>query len=400
MKNQTIGNVGMLNLTSATEKSIAHIARIENVGLIIYRRENAHLLTKLNIGNVGETLEIKDDYSFHNGNLTMDHEYFQSITSPINLVVNGILTIAKDVEAEEIREKIANLRVHGMIFAPGHLGGVIQQVAESVSGSVETYSHMPPRMKNGKFQLTTAVLQSIDEPERLMVNGVLLLHPSLDMELFKEKVEGVTINGKVVLNENQMPDFHQKLSVLNGKMDVTPAGFQHVTTTLKLSSRSLKRFKQAKLYTKKPIFLEKDVSREAFVNAVTALESSSLIVCPEHLEDLVYECCPSLEAEVLPFEHHYHFIDGEEDWTNEQFSAYEQPLALIVEGQLKLNEKVNPEVVKEKIASLDVIGEVVVSSSALKGVLQPLIRLKEGAISDASEKEMRSSLANIGELSL
>ena len=42
---QRIGNVGLLNLVNATEESVKGIERIENVGLVLYGKENAHLLT-------------------------------------------------------------------------------------------------------------------------------------------------------------------------------------------------------------------------------------------------------------------------------------------------------------------------------------------------------------------
>ena len=42
-----IENVGMLDLTQATEETVTSIERIGNVGLVIYRAETAHLLTLL-----------------------------------------------------------------------------------------------------------------------------------------------------------------------------------------------------------------------------------------------------------------------------------------------------------------------------------------------------------------
>ena len=57
-----IENVGMLDLTQATEETVTSIERIGNVGLVIYRAETAHLLTLLkNAGNIGKTIEIPED---------------------------------------------------------------------------------------------------------------------------------------------------------------------------------------------------------------------------------------------------------------------------------------------------------------------------------------------------
>lgn len=57
---QKIGNVGLLDLRHATEESIKGIESINNVGVVFYHKENAHLLSSLSIGNIGKSIELPE----------------------------------------------------------------------------------------------------------------------------------------------------------------------------------------------------------------------------------------------------------------------------------------------------------------------------------------------------
>ncbi|MCD8510359.1 MAG: hypothetical protein LRY73_11190 [Bacillus sp. (in: Bacteria)] len=74
---QEIGNVGLLNLTKATEKSISGINKIENVGMILYTKDNKHLISRLNIRNIGQSVEVPEEYSVINGKLTINKGFFR-----------------------------------------------------------------------------------------------------------------------------------------------------------------------------------------------------------------------------------------------------------------------------------------------------------------------------------
>jgi hypothetical protein len=108
-----------------------------------------------------------------------------------------------------------------------------------------------------------------------------------------------------------------------------------------------------------------------------------------------------METEVLPYENGFIVIDGEEVWSNDQFLALEQPISFIVNGKLNLDKDVSEEVLRAKVATLDVLGEVIVHEKKLKGTLQNVIRLNTGTIEEEKEKEETGALLqNIGELSL
>jgi hypothetical protein len=397
--NQRIGNVGLLNLVNATEESIKGIERIENVGAVLIRKGNAHLLSKLNIGNIGSSMEIPEGFSYYNGILKIDDAYFQSISEPLKLMVNGILILDRDVKPTQQKMELLKLMVNGKVYSPPHLASFVNRVISK--GEIETYHGAPPRFENGKLSLSNSFLQSFDEPINIVVNGYLSFSIDLNMDLFVEKISKLEVNGKIVLYENQESFLYKKTASLAAcKVEVIPEGYEVLTSPLHLNARSIRRFRDKKLYTKKPIIIESDVSREQLSKAITKIQSTSVIVCQEEIEDLMYELVSLLDTEILSYEYAYVMVEGEEEWSNEQFLGLEKPSQFIVNGQLTLDENVDPAVLREKVLGLDLLGEVVLRNKNLKGVLQNMIRLNAGRIGEEKREKQGSSLQNVGELSL
>jgi hypothetical protein len=184
-------------------------------------------------------------------------------------------------------------------------------------------------------------------------------------------------------------------------VEVIPAGYEVLSKPLRLNARSIRRFQQKKWFTNKPVIIESDVSRDMLTKAIEKIHSTSVIICHEEVEDLVYELLSLMETEVLPYEKRFIVIDGEEVWSNDQFLALDQPASLIVNGQIILDRDVSEDVLRSKVSTLDVLGEVIVREKKIKGVLQNLIRLNTGTIEvEKGKEETGAFLQNIGELSL
>jgi hypothetical protein len=397
--NQRIGNVGLLNLMNATEESIKGIEKIENVGMVLYRKENAYLLSHLNIGNIGASVELPEGYDFYNGILTINQAYLQSIKEPVKLFVNGLVIVERDVQADQFNPRYLHIVVNGKVYVPSPLSGIASLPFSK--GVVETYEGMPPRFVNGELNLTNSFLNANEEALYLVVNGVLSFSKDLNMDVFSEKVQKLEVNGKITAYEEQAIHLYKKIASLTTCMvELIPEGFEVIKKPLRVNSRSIRRFQNKKLYTKKPIFLEADITREIFETSIPKIHSSSMIICHEQLEDLVYECCSLLDTEVLTYEHNCILITGEEVWSNHQFLSLENPINLIVEGRLVLDSDVQPSTFKEYVKTVDILGKVVVSEKTLMGSLYPLIRLNTGSFEEPNQQEEGAILKNVGELSL
>jgi len=403
MTKQRIANVGLLNLTNATEESIKGIERIDNVGLVLYKNENAHLLSAINIGNIGKTISIPEGYSFFNGILNIDEAYIESIKEPLHLFINGIVIIDKNVQADQIKKDLFHFIMNGKVYSPAHLSGSVSTLFADGELNVSTYQGEPPRIENGKFTLSNSFLQSLEGPQYLVVNGVLKFSSDLNMELFNEKISDMEVHGKITIHEEQEAYLYKKMaSLTTSPVEVIPADYELIESQLRLNSRSVRRFKNKKIMTKRPIVIDADVSREVLTNAFSKIHSSSFIVCHETVEDIIYELCTLLDTEVLAYENTFILIEDEEEWSNDQLLALNKPSNFIVRGELTLNEDIDPEVLQEKITAIDLMGEMIVSNKKIKGSLQNLLRLNDGSITDKDKTrdENTSYLNNIGELSL
>lgn len=401
---QTVGNVGVLNLLNATEQSVQAYERIGNVGLVLYRSGQSHLLAALNIGNIGRTVEVPSDYSYYNGTLEIDSDYLDSIDQPVKMVLNGMLIFAHDVKPEQLKEGLLEIIVNGEIFTPSKLAGRVSQQFPEGSRTVKVYEGAPPRLENGSFTLSNAFLEAAEEPVHLVVNGMLTIPKDIDGALFNEKIKKIAVNGLVSVHEEQEALLHRKLdSAPNGVIEVIPAGYRVLKGALRINSRSIKNFREEKLMTKKPIIFEADVPREALENSISRIDSKSFIVCSDEIEDLLYEKLERLETEVLPYTNRFILIEGEEQWSNSQFEALQGPLSLIVDGILILDEDVTASAILDKVETLDIFGEVQAASGGIKGALQGKVRANAGRIVLMEEKEAESKVEesnNIGELSL
>lgn len=399
--NQRIGNVGLLSLLDATEESIKGVERIENVGMVLYRKGNAHLLSTLNIGNIGSTCEVPAGYSLFNGILKLDEAYLKSISEPIHLLVNGEIIIDKNVQPDDLKKGLLHLMVNGKVYSPAHLSGILSAIISKGAFELESYQETPPRMESGKFTLTNSFLEAIDEQAYLVVSGVLSFSKDLNMEKFDEKIGRLAVSGKIFVYEEQEAFLYKKTASLAGcKIEVIPAGFQVLNKTLRLNHRSICRFKQENLYTKKPILFDADVTREKITETIAKVHSTSVIVCHEQVEDLMYELTSLLETEILSYENSFIIIEGEEVWSNEQFLALDEPTNFIVNGKLILDKDVSEEVLRNKVTKIDILGEITVRDKKLKGVLQNIVRVNTGSVEEEKLKEQGAALHNVGELSL
>lgn len=404
MMGQKIGNVGLLNLLNATEESVKKVERIENVGAVIYRSGNAHLLGALTIGNLGASLELPEDYRYYNGELAVDSAYLQSLGGEQKLLVNGTVVFKKDVAAEDLEKRQLTLIVNGDIYAPEHLIGLVSRLFPEGNRTLKPYTGQTPYFENSHFKLSNSFLHAAEAPMYLVVSGVVDFAKDLDMVLFDEKIGQIDVNGVLRIHEEQESALYRKMkTAANGIIQVIPAGYAVLQKALRINSRSIRSFKKKKLFTKKPLIFEPGIAREAFNEAIDNINSKSYIICSEELEDLMYEKLDRLETEVLSYGQHYMWVEGEQKWSDAQFQSLEPGTNLIVEGLLILDEDVTEVTLNSKLAAIDNFGEIKVSKDIQKGVVQNKLRANEGQIknsSDESAEHEHTGLQNVGELAL
>ncbi|MFK3937600.1 hypothetical protein ACI2JA_08810 [Alkalihalobacillus sp. NPDC078783] len=393
-----IGNVGTLNIVRATKESIEEIEEINNVGLVLYSRETAHLLPLLNAKNIGKTLEIDHDTRSVSGSLTIDSDYLMAFDQTTLVMISGLCIIAKDVTVEQLKQTKCELYVSGVVYTPPQLYGATGIILKNTSGQVITYDEVMPKFTTGHVKVTKGYLTGLDPQTPLLITGKLTLDADLDLKLFNEKIANIMLTGKATLYKHQEEVFHKKTTII-GKTEVIPTSYLELTKPLTLSRQSIKRFKQQSIYLNKPIFINKSVSREAFKEAFASIHSTSYIVCHEDVEDLVYESLHSFETEVISYENAIRSVD-KEDWQNEDIEMLGHDTTLVVQKALTLSSSVAPESLSERLNTIHLFGTIYVDSPSQKAAVQYLLETAKGEVIDRSTHKQHEGLDNIGELTL
>ena len=106
---------------------------------------------------------------------------------------------------------------------------------------------------------------------------------------------------------------------------------------------------------------------------------------------------------MLSYSNRFILIEGEEHWSNSQFESLQEPVNMVVDGILIIDEDVAADTLSAKLETLDIFGEVQAATAETKGALQGKVRANAGRISLKQEKQEESKPQesnNIGELSL
>ncbi|MCD8510358.1 MAG: hypothetical protein LRY73_11185 [Bacillus sp. (in: Bacteria)] len=305
------------------------------------------------------------------------------------------------MEPEQLKQGLLQLLVNGIVYAPIHLTGLVNNLFAEGKTSINGYEGEAPRFENGEFTLTNAFLEAGGIDQYIVINGHLRFAKDLNMEKYEEKIKKLEINGIVTIYANQEMYFHKKVTSTNSQLiTIIPDGYEVIDKKLHVNARNIRRFQNKKIYTKRPIILDKDISRDALSKAITSIESTSFVVCHESLEDLLYEITSNMKTEILPYDDSYILIEGEETWSKEELLALESATNFIIKGKLIFQQDVDRDVLMAKVASLDNFGVVAVNDTKLKGTLQSVLRVNNGEIRESGKQVERSVLKNVGELSL
>ncbi|MED4126607.1 hypothetical protein [Shouchella miscanthi] len=392
---KTIGNVGTLNLTEATEESILAIQHINNVGLLLYSTETASLVPKLSIGNLGYSLRIPKDAQVINGLFTVDNELLTYAKPDQTIIVNGLLTFSNDLRLETILETELTFIVNGIIYVPTAFKGSVNRLIKKHSGVSLDYTGSEPKLLSGDTLLTNALVDSFSPKTNLALNGVLTLAADLDLEQLSDKIESIQINGVIELYEHQVASVMSKVTI-NGTTKIIPTHYKQLKSVFQLSSQSIKRFKQECVFTTKPLVFDQSVTREAFQKAFKSIHSHSFILCSEDIEDLVYEVLNRFETDVYTYKDDFRFITND-TWKQETLQQLKYPTTIVVYRYLRFEDTLSFEAIKDH--SIVLLGELSVPNEQSKHVIQQRMTENKNGLIHTSD-QLEPSKSNYGELSL
>jgi hypothetical protein len=401
-------------MRKATELSVASIKSIGNVGAILYSPETGNLISRLNIGNAGDSIEVpeSEDIEFRTltGQTTFGPNYFKDQAKPLNLIVTGQTIVNPEIPLADIQTGLGMLIVVGQMVCPEHLAGAIQAKCRNVIGHMQTYPYTPSaRFTIGNLVLDESYLNSLDADSDLVVVGDLNLPQVLSNDLLAQKVRSVVVTGRVTCREENAPVLLGRLDRKSGGPKVTtiPAGFEVVDKSLVLDASTLETLSATKLYCTRDVRIDADVTPETLGSKLERLVVQGHVICPEALKGVLAQKCNMLETEVVFYEGELWLIEDELTLQASRFDYLEGKATLVVFGDLRIASDIEPQTLAERLAKVHNFGDITCTPEQMSAI-QARLGVNKGDLIDATQQEAEEEeegedgggIGNIGYLPL
>ena len=402
-----IGNVGTLDIRSASEETIAEIEKVGNVGMVLYSPETAPLFARLNIGNMGRSVEVSANAQLINGRLEIDSNYLKSLDEPVELLVMGQLIIKPGVQAEEIEKGLGKLVVCGLVLCPEDLIGAVRAKLGDFEGQLLPYSESL-KFVMGKVALDEMYLEGLDDGAELLIMGKVDLPQVLDDELLRRKIATLQVMGKISCRGENLPTLRSLLKEMGGqvKISAVPVGFEPVDGDIELDGLTLKNLPGRKLFCTGGVQVDGGVDAAALDEALDAMQVAGLLICPAALQEVVAQKCDVLKTRTIFYEGKLWLVDDATELVPSRFDFLEGKATLVVRDLLTIDPEIDLKVLAEcldKVHNFDTIR----CTPGQMGAIQARMGIDEGALIDSTKKEEEKEekkdenrIGNVGHLKL
>jgi hypothetical protein len=383
---QIFNNIVTLDIRTATQDSIAHIKRIDNVVTLICAPQTADLVAQLHINNIVQLFEAAADARFSRGRLVLSRDTFKDQAKPLDILAMGKVIVNPDVSTEDIEQGLGDLVVCGQILYPEHLAGAIQSKLRRSEGSAYPYSPRA-RLIMGQLTLDEVHLNALDDGSELMVVGKLHAPHVLPNDLLEQKIQKIQATGGVLCREENAPILMKRLQSRPAapKVTVIPAGFELVERALVLDSEMLKVLPSRQLYCKELVRIAEDVAPDALDEALQALVIKDMLVCPAALRSVVTKKFNVLETEVVFYAGELWFVDDDASLSAARFDYLEDKASLVVTGALSIAADVDPKLLAGRLDRVYNYG-VVTGTPAQIMALQARLGTNKGEFMDETDE--------------
>ena len=399
---KVIGNVGILDLRQATEETVAEIGQIGNVGEVYYTAETAKLLTRLNIGNLGASLEIPADAKLLSGQTVIGPDFFAENEAGSTIVIMGMAVIEAGVSKEDIKPEGSDWIVSGLLLCPEHLSGRLQGKIKELQGVLHVYDPQT-KLVVGNLTLDDYYLQGLADNTALLITGRLDAWQVLSNDLLAQKVQRITVLNRLVCREENASVLLGRLDTKRGspKQTIIPQGYQFVKHALQLEADLLDVLPGQKLYCAKSVQIDENIEPEALDKALETLVIEGVLVCPAGLKAVMAKKCNLLETEAVFYEGELWVIEGEANLVAARFDYLADKATLIVRGELTIAPDVAAKTLAERLEKVHLFGEIFCTADQM-AALQARLGLNKGEFIDLSlsQTEAKGTIGNIGVLKL
>jgi len=190
-----IEDVGVLNLLSAKSPAdLAHIRKIEDVGVIIVPESLAAALYKIPMEDVGAIGIIPDGDNVNviAGQTEMTGEALAKGDPNTILCIVGQLMISTVVASVGFK----SIRVVGQLLAPKGSETALASAVSDLSGQV-VYYPVGARFFLGHESFSREFLELLPRPTPLLILGAGVIEDDVTLELMKEKIPEIALMGNL-----------------------------------------------------------------------------------------------------------------------------------------------------------------------------------------------------------
>ena len=365
-----IRNVAALNLCGATAESLADIALIEGVAVVLVTPRVLPLMQHVEMRDVAAVREVPDDVRtlMFNGELLLTAD---QLAQPCYLVVNGRLRLDESMTPELIASMVSGGMVNGELIAGEKQQAALLHCGVQVNGK-NTVIPEGFRLRESGAPITAQ--EAAGMTGGWMRTGKTILEPGAAKTLRQRDVKLTGTAGAVVPQEDA-EDFYA-LWQGQGEITLLEPGVRYITEDLILRGADAVLKLRGDRYVADLTLM--DTVAPAHLAGLGRLWVTGTLTLPEALMDTVL---PHLEnePELVPYEGKLLVAENQMELGEKELAVYDQGVTLMVQGQLKLREDLAPEVLREKVRLLYNCGQVILNTEQQAALLP--VTINQGHLS-------------------
>lgn len=211
-----IRGMAVLDLTGMkTEEELAGITSIRDVALVLVPEALSHKLMTIPMSDVATVVPVPSGarVRMFTGQINLPGEALSNEGGQEDIIVaTGQLVVTSPVQKAG-----AQLYVTGQLLAPKGSEAAVGAAAVRIMGQTVYYSGIP-RCYNGDQSFPKEYFEFFDDKITFVLNGNFTIEPGVTLQLLKEKVAEIVLNGVIAAPRELVPALLALTSELNGEI--------------------------------------------------------------------------------------------------------------------------------------------------------------------------------------
>ena len=198
-----VENVGTLDLRGSTAEEVATLKKVKNSGTVLISPEARAGLSGTSMENVGSVIEAGLDEKLLVGpSIEFDAEALEGMEDGQKFLVTGIVTFSSDAPAALVAQKIARLRLTGILIASKSVQGVLTGRMEHTGVAVAVPKTSGGVIRQIGEKTVTPGYLSYLKPESVYINiGQTTFGDDVPLELVQAKLAAYVNVGETVARQ-------------------------------------------------------------------------------------------------------------------------------------------------------------------------------------------------------